>query len=236
VAFLQTHDQVGNRALGERIDAVADAGLMPAALACVLLAPQVPMLFMGEEYAASTPFLFFCDFEPALAEAVRVGRREEFARFEAFRDPAAREAIPDPNAAGTFAASKLRWHERDAPPHAERLALVRLLLQVRRAMTPLIGRIRQGGRWRAQGSALTARWNISGGEPNGAVAGDPNAAAAGQAAVLALHVNFGSTPMAVDVADAAELRFAHALAPGDGPGQWKAMRGGVLLALERGRG
>jgi maltooligosyltrehalose trehalohydrolase len=235
VAFLQTHDQVGNRALGERIDAVADAGLMPAALACVLLGPQVPMLFMGEEYAASTPFLFFCDFEPALAEAVRVGRRGEFARFEAFRDPAAREAIPDPNAAGTFAASKLRWHERDAPPHAERLAMVRRLLQARRAMTPLIGRIRQGGHWRAQGSALTVRWNISGGEPD-AAAGDPDSAATGQAAVLALHVNFGSTPAEVDVADAADLWFAHALAPGGRPGQWRSMRGGVLLALERGRG
>ncbi|UCE32609.1 MAG: malto-oligosyltrehalose trehalohydrolase, partial [Burkholderiales bacterium] len=86
VNFLQCHDQVGNRAFGERIDAIADARLMPAAIAGVLLAPAVPMMFMGEEYAASTPFQFFCDFGPELAEAVSRGRREEVGRFAAFSE------------------------------------------------------------------------------------------------------------------------------------------------------
>ncbi len=96
IDFLQTHDQVGNRAFGERLDALADQALMPAALASLLLAPAVPMLFMGEEWGASTPFLFFCDFGPELAAAVSKGRREEFSRFDAFRDPAGARADSRP--------------------------------------------------------------------------------------------------------------------------------------------
>ena len=103
-----------------------------AAYACLLLTPLVPMLFMGEEFAASTPFLYFCDFGPELAEAVTAGRRREFQRFAAFTDEAAIARIPDPNAAATFAGSKLRWAERSQFPHRERLALVRELLDLRR--------------------------------------------------------------------------------------------------------
>ena len=220
VAFLQSHDQVGNRAFGERIDAVADAALMPAALACVLLGPQVPMLFMGEEFAASTPFLFFCDFGPELAAAVRNGRREEFARFEAFRDRAAREAIPDPNALGTFAASRLRWDERDAPPHRERLALVRRLLQLRRLLMPRLARIRSGGRWSADGAALQVRWQIADG--------------GGEA--LVLHANFGAQPVEALTGARAAIAFSHGATRGDAPDVWSLERGGVLLALEKGDG
>ncbi|MGH8682942.1 MAG: malto-oligosyltrehalose trehalohydrolase, partial [Burkholderiales bacterium] len=133
VAFLQTHDQVGNRAFGERIGALAAPGALAAATACLLLAPTPPMLFMGEEFAASTPFLFFCDFGPELGAAVTNGRREEFGRFERFRDPAARAAIPDPNDRATFERSKLIWGETAASPHRERLAHCRELLALRRS-------------------------------------------------------------------------------------------------------
>ncbi len=120
VGFLQNHDMVGNRAFGDRIQSFSDERLLDAAYACLLLTPQVPMLFMGEEFAASTPFLFFCDFGPELARAVAQGRRREFKRFAAFADDAAAAAIPDPGSPQTFEASKLRWEERaqSAPPRA----------------------------------------------------------------------------------------------------------------------
>lgn len=105
VNSVQTHDQIGNRALGDRIaqQAAAAGGdgalaALAALTACVLLAPAPPMLFMGEEYAATTPFLYFCDFQGDLAQAVTQGRQAEFARFVRFADPASRSLIPDPNA------------------------------------------------------------------------------------------------------------------------------------------
>ena len=164
VDFLQTHDQIGNRALGERLDALAESRLVPAALACLLLSPAVPMLFMGEEWGASTPFLFFCDFGPELAAAVSRGRREEFGRFEAFRDPAARERIPDPNAQGSFAASRLDWDERIRAPHREREALVRQLLAIRaRAVVPRLARMPGGGEFSVDTELLTLRWTLGDG-------------------------------------------------------------------------
>ncbi|HVB46919.1 MAG TPA: malto-oligosyltrehalose trehalohydrolase [Burkholderiales bacterium] len=161
VSFLQTHDQVGNRAFGERIDALAEERYVRAALACVLLAPQVPMLFMGEEYGASTPFLFFCDFGPELAAAVARGRRAEFERFAAFRDAQARARIPDPGDAATFEASRLRWEERDAPGHRERLEWCRALLAQRRQhIVPRLGAARGGGRWALHSGALQVHWEL----------------------------------------------------------------------------
>lgn len=109
INFLQNHDQIGNRAFGERITALAPARAVAVASACVLLGPAIPMLFMGEEFAASTPFLYFCDYDGDLAEAVRRGRRREFARFARFADPQTRERIPDPNDEATFARSRLVW-------------------------------------------------------------------------------------------------------------------------------
>jgi malto-oligosyltrehalose trehalohydrolase len=119
VEFLQNHDQVGNRAFGERILNYAKPEAVRALIAILLLAPSTPMLFMGEEFAASTPFLFFCDFEADLAKAVREGRRAEFAKFSQFRDPAIRERIPDPNAESSFLSSKLNWSSLQEPQHAE---------------------------------------------------------------------------------------------------------------------
>ncbi|MBK9020135.1 MAG: malto-oligosyltrehalose trehalohydrolase [Sulfuritalea sp.] len=132
VDFLQTHDQIGNRAFGERLCHLASPAAMEAVTALLLLAPQPPMLFMGEEFAAAQPFLFFCDFGPELANAVTEGRRREFARFARFADPATRALIPDPNAEATFAACVLDWSAVACAPHNEVLELHRRLLLLRR--------------------------------------------------------------------------------------------------------
>lgn len=129
---LQTHDQVGNRAFGERLEALAPPGALDMATAILLLAPSPPMLFMGEEFGAATPFLFFCDFQGRLADAVREGRQRECPDFATRATPEARRAIPDPNAEATFARSRLDWECLRAPPHADRLALHRRLLALRR--------------------------------------------------------------------------------------------------------
>ena len=160
VSFDQTHDQVGNRAFGERLDALAGPAAVEAALGCVLLAPQVPMLFMGEEFAARTPFQFFCDFGPELAAAVTRGRRGEFERFASFS-----QEIPDPNDPATFLASKLQWQERNP----ERIALVRELLAVRRRhLVPRLAGARSGTYSIHEGALHLAwplggcaRWNMS---------------------------------------------------------------------------
>ena len=161
VSFLQTHDQVGNRALGERLHALGDPVRERAALASLLLAPHVPMLFMGEEFAAATPFLYFCDFGPELAQAVARGRREEFSRFCAFADPAARAVIPDPGSADTFARSKLDWSCRARAPHRERLALVRELLRLRRErVAPRLAGMPKGGRYAVRDGVLRVSWTL----------------------------------------------------------------------------
>src|SRR5260221_4791509 len=118
VAFLQNHDQIGNRALGERLALLAPPQALSLATAVLLLAPAAPMIFIGDEFGARTPCFYFCDFEGELARAVREGRRREFAAFDRFTDAKAREAIPDPNDAKTFAASKLRWDDLREPAHA----------------------------------------------------------------------------------------------------------------------
>ncbi len=152
---------VGNRAFGGRIDSFADPRLLVAAYACLLLTPLVPMLFMGEEFAASTPFLFFCDFGPELAAAVAAGRRREFKRFAAFTDEAAIARIPDPNAAATFEASKLQWSERSHAPHRERLALVREFLRLRKErLAPHLAELRHGGRYRIERGVLHVAWDL----------------------------------------------------------------------------
>src|SRR5450432_3575049 len=139
VSFLQNHDQIGNRATGDRITAIADPRAVKAAAAIYLLAPAPPMIFMGEEFAASSPFLFFCDFGKDLAKAVTEGRRDEFARFERFEDPASRCAIPDPNSVITFERSTLDWSSIDDPYYREWIDLYRQLLGLRRErIVPLL--------------------------------------------------------------------------------------------------
>jgi len=132
VSFLQNHDQIGNRAFAERIVTLADERTVRAAMSILLLAPAPPLLFMGEEFGAETPFLFFCDFGPELAAAVTQGRRSEFARFERFSHPSVREQIPDPSAAETFHRSKLDWNSFASSRHQAWLKFYRELLNIRR--------------------------------------------------------------------------------------------------------
>jgi maltooligosyltrehalose trehalohydrolase len=132
VTCVQNHDQVGNRAFGTRLS--HEAGVDRFALAAMLLLflPTTPLLFMGQEWAATSPFLFFSDHEGELGKAVTNGRRKEFEGFAAFRNPAASEKIPDPQASETFERSKLRWDERTVAPHDRVLALHRTMLRLRR--------------------------------------------------------------------------------------------------------
>lgn len=161
VSFVQSHDQVGNRAFGERIHALGDPVLLRAVFACVLLSPHTPMLFMGDEFAATTPFLYFCDFGPELAQAVSRGRREEFRRFAAFTEEAARARIPDPNAEATFLASKLDWNERDTPEHREWWSAMKHLLALRqRCLVPLLASPCGIGRFRCTGDTLWVEWTL----------------------------------------------------------------------------
>ncbi|MGH9514587.1 MAG: malto-oligosyltrehalose trehalohydrolase [Terriglobales bacterium] len=146
VAFLQNHDQIGNRALGERIIQLADSEKVRLAMVILLLAPSPPLLFMGEEFAATSPFLFFCDFGPELAAKVTEGRRAEFARFEQFKSPEAKAQIPDPNAKETFLRSKLDWNSIKQEPHSKWLSFYRDVLECRRAkVVPRIKDIAPGG-------------------------------------------------------------------------------------------
>lgn len=155
VAFLQNHDQIGNRAIGDRIHHRHSLEAVKAGAAVYLLAPQIPMLFQGEEWAASTPFTFFCDVAGERAEAVRRGRREEFARFPDFADPQAREAIPDPVDERTFQAATLLWQERHRPAHAEMLDWYRKILAVRTArIVPLIPEFQQAGRYHVEKTGI----------------------------------------------------------------------------------
>lgn len=128
VGFLQNHDQVGNRAGGERSGHLMSRGRLAIGAALVLTAPFVPLLFQGEEWGASTPFQYFTAHEdPKLARRVREGRRQEFARF----DWAASD-VPDPQAVASFSRSRLDWSELARPPHDELLAWHRALIALRR--------------------------------------------------------------------------------------------------------
>ena len=179
VSFLQNHDQIGNTPFGTRIEARAPEPLLHAAVMIVLLSPQIPMLFMGEEWASKCPFQFFCDFGPELAEAVRQGRRLEFAQFAEFSDAAARETIPDPTEEGTFAASRLDWSEPGEPAHARWLDRYRHLLDLRsRLIAPRLRGMAPGGSHDLLGpKAVRVEWRL------------------GDASVLRLLANFDAAPI-----------------------------------------
>jgi maltooligosyltrehalose trehalohydrolase len=132
VICVQNHDQIGNRAAGERIGALTSAGRLRIAAALLLCAPFTPMLFQGEEWGASTPFQYFTDHDAELGRAVSAGRRKEFAPFG--WDP---EQVPDPQAVATFRASKLDWTDLEAGAHADLLDWYRLLLALRRRLPDL---------------------------------------------------------------------------------------------------
>jgi maltooligosyltrehalose trehalohydrolase len=155
VNFVQNHDQIGNRALGERLSVLAKPEALEAALAVLFLQPGPPLMFMGDEWGATEPFPFFCDFMGELAEAVRQGRRREYADFYA----AYGDEIPDPLTQETRDSAVLDWDARKAPAHAKRLALTRALLAARhRFVAPLIPAMTTPGEVRCESGLLTARW------------------------------------------------------------------------------
>jgi malto-oligosyltrehalose trehalohydrolase len=166
VSFLQNHDQIGNRALGERIASLVDPAGLRAVMAVLLLAPSPPLLFMGEEFGAKRPFLFFCDFASDLAEKVRNGRRAEFARFQQFRSLEAQARIPDPNEPATFLASKLDWNCIEQEPHRGWLNFYRNLLKCRKEkVVPRIRDIEPGlAKYDVLGpGAVQVRWAFANG-------------------------------------------------------------------------
>ena len=131
VVCLQNHDQVGNRALGDRLHERVPPAAWRAASVLLLTVPMTPLLFMGQEWAASSPFQYFTDLEAALGEQVTEGRRREFAAFPEFSDEEARHSIPDPQARSTFESSRLPWDERADPSHRAVLELYRALIALR---------------------------------------------------------------------------------------------------------
>jgi maltooligosyltrehalose trehalohydrolase len=132
VVCIQNHDQVGNRAMGDRLHHTVRPEVWRAMSVVLLTAPMTPLLFMGQEWAASTPFQYFTDLEPELGRAVTEGRRGEFKAFPEFASPDAGRRIPDPQAESTFLNSRLRWDERSSGEHARTLSLYRSLLALRR--------------------------------------------------------------------------------------------------------
>lgn len=164
VLFLQNHDQTGNRAFGERLITLADPGALHAAYALLLLSPMIPMLFMGEEWGCRSPFLFFCDFHDALADAVREGRRKEFATFEAFKNPEKRATIPDPNALSTFDASRPDREERNAIDGRIWLERTHTLLALRkRFLMPRLSGAHSLGASVIGDRSVLARWKLDDG-------------------------------------------------------------------------
>ena len=188
VFCLQNHDQIGNRALGERLNALADPEALRAAVATLLLSPHIPMIFMGEEVGSTAPFLFFTDHNEELADLVRDGRRKEFAHFAAFSDPAKREMIPDPNAPATF--------QRSVPDLAggdpATITLYRSLLAIRhRHVVPRIPGCLSLGAQAVGNTGVRAQWRM------------------GDGTTLTIAGNFGTEALPLDPPGGATLFESH---------------------------
>ncbi|CAN5293370.1 malto-oligosyltrehalose trehalohydrolase [soil metagenome] len=213
VNFLQNHDQIGNRALGERLWPLAEEGMLRGLLAILILSPPIPLLFMGQEFGESRPFYFFTDFDGELADAVREGRRREFAKFAAFRSEDKREAIPDPNAHSTFAASKIGW---DAAAGEGWLAFTRDLLSLRRQhIVPLLrdSGAKAGRMLVAEDGLIAVDWTLAGSR-------------------LQLRANFRTEDASIPTADG-DIVFAE---PGDMHSPDRLPAGSILFAIDRGGG
>ena len=195
VTFLQNHDQVGNRAHGERLHELCSPLALQAATVILLLSPMPPLLFMGQEWCASSRFPFFCDFGGELAESVKQGRIREFERFDAFGDPQAHVRIPDPTSAATFAAAKLVWDERLQGDHERWWRLHRALLAVRRQhLVPLLDGLTAG---RSDGTllgegGLAVTWELARG------------------ARYSLHANLSDAPLGLPAAPSSAVVYATA--------------------------
>ncbi len=192
VICLQNHDQIGNRAMGERLTMLADPQALRAATSLLLLSPFIPLLFMGEEWGSRTPFLFFTSHNDELAELVRNGRREEFKHFAAFQDEAKRAMIPDPNAPSTFQASI-----PEMSGNTEVHDLHRTLLSLRHGrIVPGIPGCRSVGAQAISETAVVARWRLGTGE------------------TLTIAANLGSKPAHLEAPEGGVLFESEAAAAG----------------------
>ena len=211
VNFLQNHDQIGNRAFGERLNALAAPRMLRALTTVLLLSPGVPLMFMGEEWGETRPFAFFTDFEGELADAVREGRRREFRHFAAFEDPAMRAKIPDPNAVATFEASKLDWSGRESAEGRATVGITAQLLALRqREVVPLLrGAAGDAGRvLSVEDGAIAIQWRLSGGD-------------------LHLRVNLGDTSKQLPAAPGRIIHGGDASGEGGEVAPW-----GVVVSID----
>ena len=201
VLFLQNHDQIGNRAFGERLTTLADPRALEAAIALQLLAPQIPLIFMGEQTASEAPFLFFTDHNPDLAKDVREGRKAEFSTFSQFSDPALIARLPDPNACDTFERSKPEPQQEHA---AARVQFYRQLLKIRSVeIVPRLQHTRALDARALGDAAVLARWQM------------------GDGALLTIACNLG--PKGVEIPPlSGGILFATPEAPGE-----RALAGGL---------
>jgi len=184
VICLQNHDQVGNRAMGERLTSLAHPDALRAATLLLLMTPQIPMLFMGEEWGETKPFLFFTDHGVELADAVREGRRTEFAHFAAFTQPETRESIPDPNDPSTFAKSVPNFPKIPTEHQTRLLGLIQDCLALRHShIVPNLPRIRARDAVAIGEKCVRADWQF------------------GNNGCLTLAANFGQMPV--------EYSFSH---------------------------
>lgn len=180
VACLQNHDQIGNRALGERLTLLTRPAALEAATVLLLLSPQIPLIFMGEEVGTQAPFFFFTDHNDELAELVRQGRRKEFAHFSAFSDTMRRDMIPDPNAPSTYETSRVERHPRDP----DRTRLYETLLGIRaREIMPRIPGAASAGAQAIGTAAVIAAWTM------------------GDGATLTIAANLGHEPAEITAPD-----------------------------------
>lgn len=181
ILFLQNHDQIGNRAFGERLHQLCPPEALEAATVLWLLSPMVPLMFMGDEWAADQPFLYFTDHNDELAEAVLNGRRNEFSAFSIFSHEEKRNEIPDPNAEETFNKSRLDYSACLEPRHRQRLELYRELIALRiKEIAPRIDGARSSGARILGDKAVSARWLLNDGR------------------CLRIDLNLGDKPVALD--------------------------------------
>jgi maltooligosyltrehalose trehalohydrolase len=163
VDFLQNHDQIGNRAFGERLAQLSDPKLMRLLTAILILSPHIPLIFMGEEYGETNPFMFFCDYEGEMAEIVRNGRKKEVGNFCDMSNVKNLDNLPDPNAIKTFKTSKLNWENLAKPEGLRHLQHMRDLISKRlEYVVPALAEAEgnSGHTLHARGGAIAVDWQL----------------------------------------------------------------------------
>ncbi|RIY00141.1 malto-oligosyltrehalose trehalohydrolase [Aureimonas flava] len=162
VNFIQNHDQIGNRAFGDRLRSLSSARIYDCVQAILLLSPQIPLMFQGDEFGDCNSFCFFTDFDGELASAVSLGRRKEFRKFAAFEDAEAADVFPDPNSERTFEISRIDWELVVRPIQRRRLQVTtKLLAQRREVLMPLLEGVGGGcGRAFADGRCFVVSWEL----------------------------------------------------------------------------